>query len=446
MIKVKLPNSFLPERKYIIDVFLSEFLGLEYTLDIGEYSNYQFVLPNGNELIVYDKFFSNQKENKYISAKNIPDAPRFASNEFTIEQDIPVLYGSDKLLLNSQKIDCHNDIFASSFFLLTRWEESIGNYRDKHLRFDSKMSYMQEHNLHYRPIVDEYLEMFWNFLKYLGCEQDRKPREFLIKPTHDIDNLFRYITPIKSFRALLGDLIKRKSLKRAKNTIVEYRMLRKGKVKDPYDKFDELMDLSEAAGVKSAFYFMPGILGENDVRYSILSKDVKDRMEKIRSRGHVVGMHAGIDTFNKAEKLKIEYDRINKLFDDENIIEGRQHFLKFQVPLTWELLANLGMKRDLSMCYENDGGFRCGIAREYPVYDVFARKQLSIREQPTIVMELALQRASSGVPEFEQKFIELKKIVEKYKGQFVFLWHPDNFEKAEWENYKSVYSKILKNE
>ncbi len=35
MIKIKIPNNNINERKHIIDIIFNEFLGLEYSLEVG---------------------------------------------------------------------------------------------------------------------------------------------------------------------------------------------------------------------------------------------------------------------------------------------------------------------------------------------------------------------------------------------------------------------------
>jgi len=57
MISITIPNNNINERKYILDIFFNEFLGLEYNLEIGS-KDYEINLENGKKLIVKDKFFN----------------------------------------------------------------------------------------------------------------------------------------------------------------------------------------------------------------------------------------------------------------------------------------------------------------------------------------------------------------------------------------------------
>mgnify|MGYP001426868159 CR=1 FL=1 len=53
MIKVVIPNNFLPEREYIVETIISELLGIDYIIQIDETTeNYTLILPNENKLII----------------------------------------------------------------------------------------------------------------------------------------------------------------------------------------------------------------------------------------------------------------------------------------------------------------------------------------------------------------------------------------------------------
>ena len=137
MLKITIPNNNIAERKYILDIIFDEFLGLEYKVEArrekGE-GDWEIDLENGNKLIVEDHFFNKYpKDLEYLKLENIPSKVEFAQNQFIVENNIPVIYGNSKLETKNQKLKtiiCGIDIFASSFFMLTRWEEYVNKNRD----------------------------------------------------------------------------------------------------------------------------------------------------------------------------------------------------------------------------------------------------------------------------------------------------------------------------
>ena len=61
MIVIKIPNNNTNERKYILDIIINEFLGLDYELVISDLrandSKWKIELNNGSSIIFEDHFF-----------------------------------------------------------------------------------------------------------------------------------------------------------------------------------------------------------------------------------------------------------------------------------------------------------------------------------------------------------------------------------------------------
>lgn len=440
--QIHIPNNFIQERKYIVEVIFSDFLGLEFEIIISESRNYQIVLNNGKIIEFEDELWSDLNEKDgFIRKENIPEKVPFAKNVFLLEKDIPIIFGNKKINTIDKKIICGIDIFASSFFMLTRWEEIVIEEKDKHNRFPCELSLAQKNNFHHRPIVNEYVEMLWNMLQKLGCSQKRKQRNFEIIPTHDIDFLFKFNSPKDLIKAVAGDLIKRKSIKLAFKTFSDYFKVKSGKIKDPYDTFDYFMNISEANNVKSNFYFIAGHKNEPDVRYNFCKTETKKIIENIISRGHKVGIHGGYSSFDNEKQFEKEVNRFKKF--EVDVVQGRQHYLRFENPKTWRIWNERGMKYDSTIGYTNDSGFRAGVCYEYPVFDVIQRKKLNLIERPLIFMETVSKQKYHQKENFIKHCLSLKKTVKKYNGQFVFLWHNSNLNNYYWEEFKNVYPQIF---
>ena len=78
------------------------------------------------------------------------------TNNFIIEKDIPIIFGNKILnIKNSKLIICGLDIFASIFFMISRWEEYVNLIRDNHARFPATESLAYNNGLLERAVVDE---------------------------------------------------------------------------------------------------------------------------------------------------------------------------------------------------------------------------------------------------------------------------------------------------
>jgi len=439
-IKIQIPNNNIPERRYIIDVLFSEFLGIEYKIEITETDFYKILFKN-KTIQVQDSFFNTYiEELSYLNERNIPENVIFAKNQFIPEADIPVIYGNANIEESENLIKCGIDIFASSFFMLTRWEEYVLPEKDKHGRVPDELQLSVKHGFNERPVVNEYVEMLREMFVHLGVEIKNK-HQYTPKITHDIDFFARYDKFSKVIKAIGGDIFKRKSLKKAISTFKTYFQIKKGKEKDPYDTFDYLMDLSEKAGLKSHFYFIPAMLGEEDAQYNISDEAVVKTIQKIKNKGHIVGIHGAYRSYKNKNLFQKELQR----FPEEiKIQEGRQHFLRFENPTTWQMYEDAGIITDSTIGFLNHVGFRSGTCYEYSVFNILTRKKLNLKEQPLIVMEQALIKKTSNKENFYNKIIALKDIVKKYKGTFVVLWHNNNFNVDEWDSFIDIYSKIIK--
>ncbi len=224
MIRINIPNNFLPERKYIIDILFDEFLGLKYDINVKSGAKgYDIILENSKKIIIKDLFFSNFEDSlDYLDKKNIPGKIKFLQNQFIVEKNIPEIYGDDEFKIKENEIICGIDIFASSFFLLTRWEEYANKTRDLHNRFPVTASLAYKYDFLNRPIVNEYVEMLWNILKYLGCNQKRKEKKYELVLTHDVDNIFKWKNFGLFVRNIAGDITKRKKASLALENIRHY--------------------------------------------------------------------------------------------------------------------------------------------------------------------------------------------------------------------------------
>lgn len=442
--KIIIPNNNINEREYIIDILFNEFLGLEYILETDDKSNnWEIELNNNQKLIFEDSFFNKfSKDLNYLSFQNIPSEVKFTENNFIMEENIPIIFGNSTLQIKDSAITCGIDIFASSFFMLTRWEEYVDKTKDEHERFPSYASLSYKHNFLDRPVVNEYVEMLWNMLTHLEINQKRKKREYRLIPTHDVDFPLRYFSTKKVFKEIARDLIKNKKYMEALKKTKEYLSIKTKIKSDPYDTFDYMIDLEKKAGLKSYFFFMgKGTNPMYDDNYDMNNSYIKNLIQKIKKNGHEIGIHPSYFTFDDKNQMNKEKEIIEKSIH-QKIKYGRQHYLRFEVPTTWQNWEDNDMGWDSTLSYADKEGFRCGVCYEYSVFNILTREKLKLKEKPLIMMEGSFVTYQPNIiaDEMKDKIMILIDRVKKYQGEFVFLWHNSCFLE---ESNKIVYEKIL---
>lgn len=441
MLTVLIPDNFIPERTYIVNMLAAEFLGLACKVLVREnMRHYEIILCNGNRLIIRDHFFSEFGDGTgYIDEKNIPEKIGYGRNRFTCAGNIPVIFGNDELHVGRSTILCGIDIFASSFFMLTRWEEYANSSRDSHHRFPSSASLAGKNGFIHRAVVNEYVELLWNMLLHLGITPARKKREFRTYLTHDVDSPFLYATnsPFAALKQAGGDLLKRRSPGLALNNFNSWaRVMSDGMEQDPFNTFDWIMDLSELYGRKSSFLFIADC-GQPayDGNYRIDNRFVRRLMANIHRRGHEIGLHLSYGSVNSPVQTKKEFDKLKTVCGGEGIEQeswtSRQHFLRWETPSTFENLEFAHIDYDSTLSYADAAGFRCGVCYEYPAFNALTRSRLNLRERPLHVMECTvIDERYMGLGAGEEAFALIRSIKDtcrSFNGDFTVLWHNTRF-------------------
>ncbi|HOZ30272.1 MAG TPA: polysaccharide deacetylase family protein [Bacteroidales bacterium] len=441
MITVVAYNNFLEERKYILDFIFGEVFDCDYKLSFDQEKSYR--ISNENKtLIVADSFFAEMEEGfPYYGDKSlIPDKVDFIDYPEQNVYRIPVLFGKSDLKSNDGTYFLANDLFAGIFFMLTRWEEIALAKFDKHERFVEAENLSVKFDYYDRPVVNEYIQLIRSLLKNLGININYKNRDFNIFLTHDIDEIARYDTFGKIVKALGGDIVKRKSIKTFIKTLKDVYHIKIKNQNDVYDTFDFLMNTSEKKGLQSRFYFIPGYSGEKDVRFDIRNRFLKTITDRIKYRGHIIGIHPSYSSFCNINQLREEKKRLENYV--ENIYEGRQHYLRLKIPNSWQDWEDSNLKIDSSVGFYDRTGFRAGICFEYPLFNVVTRKKLQLRERPLIVMDTALRKQCVTKEKTKERGLKLFDCTKKFDGDFVLLWHNSNLSVNEWEGWDEVYKSI----
>lgn len=444
MIKITIPNNNQVERKYILDVIFKEFLDLEYKIVVDVTSKYwKITLNNGTKIMCEDHFFNKYKNDlEYLDIDNIPSRVKFTSNQFISEENIPIIFGTSLFSIQNQTIKCGIDIFASCFFMLTRWEEYVIKARDIHDRFPAAESFADKHGFLDRPIVNEYLVMLKSMLLYLDSTLSLKHHIYKTDVSCDIDSPFDCtVKNIGSvLRACTGDLIKRKSItqfvKRFRrywaNKRCDYRF-------DENYTFEWYMDVCETMDLKASFYFIPDNHEKNNGCYSLKDLNIQKLIILINARGHELGVHSSYQTYKDPDKMQRQKDlfvhTLKELHIYQELRGNRQHYLRFDAAQTPTFLEDAGFEYDSTGGYADKAGFRYGVCYEFSMFDFINQRPLHIKQRPLILMECSIIDEKYMGLGYTQKALDmmnqLKRHCIKYDGIFSLLWHNSHLKSNE---------------
>jgi len=371
-------------------------------------------------------------------------------------EDLPVIFsGNNQSEIQVDKVGSiirtNIDIIASCFFMITRYEEFILGARDGLDRFPAKESLAYKEKFLDRPIVNDYIELFWGWINSFNLGFKRKnlwPKEkdFGVCLTHDIDVVQKYQF-YRVFRKFFGLILKQKKLQKALSLLFDYlKLLLRIEYNDPYWTFDYILEIEKKYNFKSSFYFIASKKPTKvNSDYSITDGKILTLIKQIEKEGSEVGLHPSFKSFDNHKIMKIEKERLNKIVSNKSY-GVRQHCLRYKIPDTWKIQEGLGFLYDSTLGFADYEGFRCGICLPYKPFDLIKNKEIDIWELPLIIMDVTLYRHSYRNLSPLESFMVIKKyvrIVRKYNGLLVLLLHNSSLDEIELPNWRNFYEKSI---
>lgn len=446
MLRVSTTARFRAEKEWVFQVILGELLQWPYTiewLDAEADSSHPAIrlfLPDGKVITVEDHFFSRHTRHAYLDRAHIPDVAEHMPHPFLDGEWLTAIYGRPFVALTAEGAVCGIDLFASAYFMLSRWEEYVCTERDAHGRFPAVAALAFRSGFLHRPVVNEYAALLRCLAERLQANLPESTHQYTIIPTHDVDHPVLWSNGVDRLRTLVGSLVARRNWQEA-------RWWLRGPIwrgSDPYNTFAWLMAHSERKGRRSRFNFMGARATNSDCYYPLDTPFIRNLLKNIASNGHEAGFHPSYESFGEPDQMKAELASLQRLLPDgQRITGGRQHYLRFAAPYTWQCWENMGLHTDGSMGYSEAEGFRCGICRAYPVFNFLTRQALQLREQPLIAMDVTLALYRKYTPDQAISVLaDLAATVRKHRGEFVILWHNSSLNTYLWADWERVYESI----
>ncbi|MCA9485741.1 MAG: polysaccharide deacetylase family protein [Nanoarchaeota archaeon] len=320
----------------------------------------------------------------------------------------------------------HQDILSSIFYVLCRYEEYLSSERDHFERFTAKQSELFESKKLEEPVVDEWVgELRSKF----GLRTDF-PYQFI--PTFDIDNAWAYKNKgaLRTAASRSRDLIQKN-----KKRIQERKAVLSGRMKDPYDTYDFIESLKSW---NPKVFFLLGDYGKYDRNISWKNKEFQNLIRKIDQFAEV-GIHPSFDSFDKPEKVKIEKARLEEIVGHE-IIRSRQHFLRLNIPETYQNLEKIGIKEDYSMGYADHFGWRAGTSRPFYFFDLASNRKTALLVHQFQYMDGTLNEYMNlSIDQAKNVVEQLHHETKKFGGNFICLWHNETVGNYEsWQGWQDV--------
>lgn len=463
MLKIICPPGYNMEWNYIFSVVLGDILGLEWCIAGIGGEEELIIFRDDSENMIHMPVCFFLKQTNWLDRSSLPvlplsywDSKEFANDIKLTDSLIPIIYGDyiPNVVVESNKIRLPIDIFGSSFFMLSRYEELVLDHRDKHNRFPASASLALASNFLKRPIVDEYIEILWNAFQRLWPQMSRRKTCRKINVTCDVDVPYQIDFSYQAiFRGFCNNILKQRNLQIASKNLKKRLRARNGDFsEDPYlQNIDWMMDVNELENNKVSFYFITQNTDSvYDGRYSMNEPIIRKLLKKIHDRGHEIGLHPSYNSYNNPERMLREANILRDVLEKENIeynqLGGRQHFLRWDSRFTAVNWEKAGLQYDSSLGFAEYPGFRCGTSREFMMYDVVNRRALNLKQRPLILMECSViskRYQNLGYSSMAlTTMLQLKDRALSIGGEFTMLWHNDHFNNPK---DKEFYTAIIRN-
>jgi hypothetical protein len=357
------------------------------------------------------------------------------------EQNISLFdYNSSKVFFATGKASALPfDVFAASFYLVSRYEEYLPHIRDEHDRFDAKDSLAFLNGFLHKPVVNTWALWIKDILKIKYPELIFPQKKYQFTSTIDIDNAYAYRE--KGFTRSLGGYLKSLSKFDIKEIKQRTRVLL-GLEKDPYDTYEYQLEILKKYKFKSVYFFLLGDYGVNDKNLPIESKEFQSLIKMLGDYAEV-GIHPSYGSNKSKEQLKKEVNRLSKVLH-RDVTKSRQHFLKLTLPETYRNLIDLDITDDYTMGFASQVGFRASICTPFNFYDLDMELETKLKIHPFAIMEGTLKYYMNVSP--KDAMSKIKPLIDEVKavdGEFMSLWHNDTLNNQKlWLGWQKVYEEM----
>ncbi len=423
-------NTITPRLKYIADFIGQEIVGKA------------FDLTDDPEAFI-----------NYAGARiNYSDKP-ISPNEFWIKP-VSLLFESTVI---QQQIDCFEinsykaffrtegdfpfDVFAASFYLLSRYEEYLPHEKDMYGRYAHENSLAYKENFLNLPLVNTWLKDLKEKLNEKSSQFITHYSSFTFLPTYDIDEAYSYKHKLwwRSGGAAIKDLLKGDFDK-----ISLRRQVLSNAIADPFDSYDWIDNLHKDLHLKPRYFFLvPKNTGKYD-RNILPSEPALQTIIKQHAEKYIIGVHPSWQSGDDLSLIKEEKEKLEQIAAI-TINSSRQHFIRLTLPQTFRQLIDAGITEDFSMGYGSINGFRASVASVFYWYDLEKEEITNLQLHPFCYMEANSFYEQKLTP--AQALEEMRhyyKVIKAVDGTLITIWHNTFLGTDEkFKGWREVYKEFV---
>ncbi|WP_179345426.1 polysaccharide deacetylase family protein [Winogradskyella ursingii] len=337
-----------------------------------------------------------------------------------------------------ERSDLPFDIFAASFYLLSRYEEYLPHVKDTYGRFVATESLAYNHKFLNQPVVDIWAKKLKTVLQERFEDYEFPERKYSVKPVIDVPMAYYYRKKglLRSVGGAVNDLRRFKL-----GQFYQRFSVLMGFKRDPYDTFKWIINRQKTFKFKFMVLFLVGDYSTYDKNININKREFVTLIKSMADYCNV-GIKASYLALDDISILKKEKSKLESIINTE--LKGVRHsYSKLNLPVSYRNLIELEINQDFSMGYVDTLGFRAGTCTPFQFYDLDYEVQTPLQINPYQFIDAALLKYKSQLDKVEH----LQKIIKEVKqvdGTLIPVFHNYSLsDMSRWKGYKSLFNLIL---
>src|SRR5690606_12639845 len=125
------------------------------------------------------------------------------------------------------------------------------------------------------------------------------------------------------------------------------------------------------------FFWLMADYGKFDKNNPVNNLEFQKQIQSV-SKWAETGIHPSYASNSNPEKLKTEIQRLEKI-SGQKITKSRQHYIKLNLPETYQNLIEQGIEEDYTMAYADETGFRAGTCTPFFWYDLSREEKTNLK-------------------------------------------------------------------
>ena len=324
--------------------------------------------------------------------------------------DIPYFFGV------GEKSKIPFDLFAASFYLLSRYEELLFHVKNPKNEFKAELSVLHKLDALKTPLIDLWMHAFYESLRQQFDQIPERSFQLNYELSLNVVQAFKYSGRglMRHLTESLGD-IARFNLNAFKRRFSVWL----GQIQDPYLIYDALIERLDNTPIKLRFFFEYSKYLFEDQNISRFRSSLNRLIKSVADYKTVALSisHLGLQDSKALERERLELTKqIHR-----PIWYALHSKLNLRMPHYFKRLIEAEVRDDFSMGYADKIGFRSGTSSTHFFYDLDVEMVQPLKVHPFVMTDFVFANRRAA----KEAFSDLRAIVDQTQNiggslRFVF--------------------------